>query len=395
MSQAEKRDYLNILIISPHGMYNNYSFSFVHNQAKAYIRQGHRVRAVIPLAVGKRSNEGRCMGPPVEIFEKDGVEICYVRHLSLSNFGAKWFNTSSCQAALSLLLPKVLRDFRPDVIHAHCIGFGGEIGDYLQRKLHIPLVITTHGSDTNTALEQGEGEKLKRICDHADAVVACSAVLANNLRRCGTVAPIQYIYNGFAVEYVKACEKTPRRIIQVCSLSPSKHVELTIQAMSQLKSSYPDISLVIVGDGPERKSLESLCAELGVEESVRFLGQLSNSTAMEEMAKSQVFVMPSYPEGLGIVYLEAMASGCVTIGTQGEGIDGVIVNEENGFLVPRDDVDAIVDTVDRCFRDESLTHRIADAGRATAMSMTWENNAKQYIDLFCELRREQQGTCGV
>ena len=376
---------MNILIISPHGMYNSYSFSFVHNQAKAYVQQGHHVRAVIPLAIGKRSNEGRRKEPLVEFFEKDGVEICYVRHLSLSNFGAKWFNTASCQTALSLLLPRVLRNFPPDVIHAHCIGFGGEIGAYLQRKLHIPLVITTHGSDTNTVLERGEGETLKRICDSADAVVACSAVLANNLRRCGTVAPVHYIYNGFAVEHVKTCEKTPRRIIQVCSLSPSKHVELTIQALSQLKSRYPDMSLVIVGDGSERGRLEGLCAELGIEESVRFLGQLPNSAAMEEMAKSQFFVMPSYPEGLGIVYLESMASGCVAIGTQGEGIDGVIVNGANGFLVPRGDVASIVDIVDRCFRDEELTHRIADAGKATAMAMTWEHNAGQYLSLFASL----------
>lgn len=373
---------MNILVISPHGMYLQYTASFVHNQAKAYVRQGHRVRAVIPLAIGKRSNEGRRIGPPVEIFEKDGVEICYVRHLSLSNFGAKWFNTASCQTALSLLLPKVLRDFRPDVIHANCIGFGGEIGAYLQGKLHIPLVITTHGSDTNTALERGEGAKLKQICDSADAVVACSAVLASNLRRCGTVVPVQHIYNGFAVENVKTCEKTPRRIIQVCSLSPSKHVELTIQALSQLKSKYPEISLVIVGGGPEHESLKSLCAKLGVEENVRFLGQLPNSAAMEEMAKSQIFVMPSYPEGLGIVYLESMASGCVAVGTQGEGIDGVIVNGKNGFLVPRDDVDAIVEIVDRCFRDETLMQRAASAGKATAMAMTWENNAKQYTELF-------------
>lgn len=376
---------MNILVISPHGMYLQYTASFVHNQAKAYVRQGHRVRAIIPLAIGKRSNEGRRIGPPVEIFEKDGIEICYVRHISLSRYGAKWFNAVSSQTAISLMLPEILRDFSPDVIHAHTIDFGGTLGVFLKKKLHVPLVITTHGSDTNTALERGEEEKLKRICDHADAVVACSAVLANNLRHCGTMVPIQPIYNGFAIEHLKPCEKISRRIIQVCSLSPSKHVELTIQALFRLKSTYPDISLVIVGEGPERGRLESLCAELHAAESVRFLGQLSNSAAMEEMAKSQVFVMPSYPEGLGIAYLEAMASGCVAIGTQGEGIDGVIVNEENGFLVSRDDVDTIVEIVDRCFWDKVLMQRVASAGKATAMAMTWENNAKRYIELFASL----------
>ena len=100
------------------------------------------------------------------------------------------------------------------------------------------------------------------------------------------------------------------------------------------------------------------------------------------MAKAQFFCMPSVREGFGIVYLEAMASGCVTIGTEGEGIAALIVSGENGFLVPPDDVDAIVQIVDRCFRDESLMRRIADAGKATAMTMTWENNTKQYTKLF-------------
>lgn len=96
--------------------------------------------------------------------------------------------------------------------------------------------------------------------------------------------------------------------------------------------------------------------------------------------------MPSYPEGFGIVYLEAMASGCVTIGTKGEGIDGFIRDGENGFLVPPDDVDAIVQTIDRCFQSPALEESISAAGRRDAKRQTWAHNAEQYIQLFEELR---------
>ena len=77
-----------------------------------------------------------------------------------------------------------------------------------------------------------------------------------------------------------------------------------------------------------------------------------------------------------------MASGCVTVGTQGEGIDGIIISGKNGFLIPPLDVDALVQIIDRCFQDEELTRSISAAAQATAHELTWENNARQYLELF-------------
>ena len=373
---------MNILVIAPFGMYQSYTASFIHNQARAYVKLGHRVRAVVPLAVAKRSNEGRRFGQPVKVVQKDGVEIYYVRHLSIGARGIRTFNPPSAKLAVRLLSGQILKGFQPDVIHAHTIDFGGVVAQAFRGKCPVPLVITTHGGDTNEALERGEEAQLKKLCDRADAVVACSAVLAENLRRCGTSTPIQYIYNGFAVEHVQGGPKVPEHIVQVCNLVPSKHVQLTIQAVARLRERHPGISLTVIGDGSERSALERLSAELGLLDAVHFLGRLSNADAMAEMAKASFFIMPSFPEGLGIVYLEAMASGCVTIGTAGEGIDGLIVSGENGFLVPQGDVDGIVRVVDSCLQAPEEANAIAERGRQTAVKLTWDNNAAQYTDLF-------------
>ena len=95
--------------------------------------------------------------------------------------------------------------------------------------------------------------------------------------------------------------------------------------------------------------------------------------------------MPSYPEGFGIVYLEAMASGCITIGTEGEGIANLIKNGENGFLVPPDDPDDIAAVMEWCLAHPEEATAIADRGRQDALSLTWDHNAEQYIKLFKEL----------
>lgn len=100
------------------------------------------------------------------------------------------------------------------------------------------------------------------------------------------------------------------------------------------------------------------------------------------MAACQFFVMPSHPEGFGIVYLESMANGCITIGTEGEGIADLIHSGENGFLVPADDPDSIVQVIEWCLANPEKAAAIAERGRQDALALTWERNAAQYLALF-------------
>ena len=386
---------MNILVIAPHGMYNNYTGSFVHNQAKAYVQAGHKVRAVIPLAIGKRTNEGSRFSMPVKKVSVDGVEVCYVRHLSLGARGAKSFNARSSAWACKFLMRSILKGFQPDVIHAHTVHFGGTVAAVFQKRCKVPLVITTHGGDTNLAIEPEGKASAIALCNAADAVVAVSSTCLKKIDTLGLTTPTMRILNGFAAQNVQTQAKIPRRLIQVGTLSYQKRVELTVRAVALLKERYADVSLVIVGQGDQREKLESLCAQLGLTQNVRFTGQCANATVLEEMARSEIFIMPSVNEGFGIVYIEAMASGCVTIGTQGEGIADLIRHGENGYLVVPDSVDSIVETVAHCFENAEEASRVAMQGREDANDLTWENNAAQYVRLFEGLlveKKVQQGT---
>lgn len=92
------------------------------------------------------------------------------------------------------------------------------------------------------------------------------------------------------------------------------------------------------------KKLKALANELGINKQVIFHGHLMREEAQDILAKSECFVMVSSPEVLGLVYLEAMSHGLITIGSKGEGIDGLLINGQNGFLVTPGNVEELANT---------------------------------------------------
>lgn len=377
---------MNILVVSRYGLYQSCESSFVHAQAQACAALGHRVRVLILVPLGKQNWEGKRLSAPLQRVERDGLELYLLRFLSLSNYGEKHFNDACAIGAVRVYADRLLEGFTPDVIHAHTLGFGSGIGAWLKGKLGVPLVVTSHGSDASVPLEQGRGAELKPYCDKADAVVAVSSALAGKIRSCGTKAPISAILNGFIVQNLSPGEaERGFSLIQVGNLLRQKRFHITLQAFAQLREVCPEAALTLIGQGPERDSLEAMCRELGISESVRFLGQVPNSQVLDEMSKTRFFVMPSVREGFGIVYLEAMASGCITIGTDGEGIADLIESGKNGFLVPADNPESITQIIEWCLEHPDEAAAIAEQGRQDALSLTWEKNAQQYIRLFKEL----------
>lgn len=383
---------MNILIVCHAGMYQDISSSFIHAQAEAYAALGHRVRTIVTNPFGKTDRSGHRFFPAVTVQNVSGVEIVDMRTISLSNFGEKGLNLFFAKLTAWLHFSKILSDFRPNVIHAHTLGTDSALGAWLKKKLQCPLIVTTHGSDTSVRVEQGRASELKPLCDGADRVVAVSSALAAKLKTCGTKTPVEVILNGFRIRSLPAVseERAQCAVVQVGHLIKQKHFDVSLRAFARLKKEYPAAQFTVVGQGSEREALEALADELGVSESVHFLGQLPNEAVLAEMSKAQFFCMPSVREGFGIVYLEAMASGCVTIGTEGEGIADLIVSGENGFLVPPEDPDAIARVIEWCLQHPEESESIAQQGRRDALSLTWEKNAENYVKLFTSLIESEE-----
>ena len=153
---------MNILVVCDSGLYAQFGTSFVHAQTAAYAALGHRVRVIVPYAIGKRDWDGNRFSGPIHRWDQDGVEVYAMRHLSLSNYGIKGFNLASALRVLPRRLDKLLEDFSPEIIHAHALGFNTEIGAWLKNRLGVPLVATIHGGDL--AVRRGRTPKTEALC---------------------------------------------------------------------------------------------------------------------------------------------------------------------------------------------------------------------------------------
>lgn len=374
---------MNIFVVAHYQNDSSPCACFVHEQMRAYVKNKNKVRVLVPVPFGKNDYFNNRFSLILKTDIIDGIEYYFIRYLSFSKLGEKHINALNAIFSCKTFIDKIFREFYPDIIHAHTLGFDSEIGYWLKKKYKCPLVVTTHGSDTNIPYQKGEINYLIKWCDRADTIVCVGNKLRNILKSIGTKTEIVTIANGYNDEYVdKKTQKKQRTIIQVCNLVPSKKVNITIKAFKLIKERYPDTTLTIVGDGPEMNKLIRLCADYNLASSVFFKGKLSNKEAIKAMEQSEFFVMVSSPEGFGIVYLEAMACECLVLGAENEGISDIIQNGENGFLLPVDDEKAIASKILWAMENPQKIKTIVENGQRTALHYTWNKNSKKYIKLF-------------
>ena len=324
---------MKVLVIAHFQNDNSPTASFIHDQVKELVHQGCQVMVIVPISVGKKDYCKRRISRMVRSVEIDGALHLFVRYPSLSKFGEGLFNNRSAIISVWIAVMRNIRKFAPDIIHAHTIGLDSNIGMSLKRKLRCPLVVTTHGSDALIPLSKGKEKRIVRDLTTADVIVSVSSKLLRLLDMAAVPNKKVVILNGYCISAAHMENKAIFSINQTSSLIERKKVDVTIKAVALLKEKYPEIKLSVVGQGPKRTEYEQLCHTVGVSENVVFMGQKSNTEALREMSRNQFFVMPSINEGFGIVYLEAMSVGCITIGTEGEGIEDVIVSGKNGFLI--------------------------------------------------------------
>lgn len=159
------------------------------------------------------------------------------------------------------------------------------------------------------------------------------------------------------------------KILTCANLIPRKNIDKLIYATRGMKN----IELTVIGDGKLRKRLEK------IDDSVHFTGHLEHSKVLEKMRESDIFILPSISETFGMVYLEAMASGCITVGVENEGIDGIIKNGENGFLIkPQiDDIVKLLLIIKES--DNEAIERIQNSAFQTVKSMTQSACGESYL----------------
>lgn len=374
---------MNILVIAHYQGDGSPCAIFVHEQLKELVKSGNRVLVISPIAIGKKCNYSKYRLHS-ECVNIDCIVYVYLRHISLSRLGEDGLNQRLTKTALNHRIIKKIQKFKPEIIHVHTFGIDSGVGIFLKEKMGIPLVITTHGSDLEIPMKDNKTEKIAYFIREADYIVTISDKLSRMVQMIYPDILVKTILNGCDIKKCKVAEKKRRSILFVGNLISQKNANLVIKTYAKLKQKYSDFELTIIGDGIEKNKLQSLCKNYNINKDVVFTGRIPNKDVIEYMSNCEYFVMPSINEGFGIVYIEAMASGCITVGTKGEGIDGFIINGENGFLC-RPEEEEIYSVILKCEENEVLRRSISQKAYEKAHLLTWKENAFEYLKLFEEL----------
>jgi len=356
---------------------------------------------------------GCFVAEPIEQFKQFDVESSviavspiYRPRKQASSLPADWVRYPQIPGNLGLssagkllyirLLARVQRLHRRkpiDVIHAHAALPCGQAAALLSRRLSIPFVVTVHGLDVfHTCFLTGVPAVWRKNASlevyRAARTVICISGKVQEILKAGTPETRSAIvHNGvnptlFAPSPA-GLQPVALEILIVGNLIRSKGHELVLQALADLRPEFPQLRCRVIGEGPDRARFESLARNLGIAPQVEFVGRQNRSMVAEGMRRCSIFVLPSRNEGLGCVYLEAMSCGKPVIGCSGQGIDEVIEHAKNGWLIPADGLQELVQGLGALLRSPELRARLGNAARQTTLeSFTLSHQARQLASIY-------------
>ena len=381
-----------LMMIHRQADHSPYCF-YVHEQAKALMARGHEVvviscMGVLPMMKRLRPKLAEVNARTPKHAVIDGIEVYYPRCLTLGNKGEQYLGGRLLAGAALPIARRLHKERRFDIVHAHMLPRDGHAGMLVAKALGIPFALTVHGTDIFHYFIPGKTPwaRNQMIAREADALMAVSSLLMSRVKPYRGEGKISRIVpNGVDLSLVpEVTENVPRTVISVGTLKARKCMDRTLEAFARLADEYPDAKLTIVGIGEMEQQLKDRIAELNLCDRVEMTGGLPHEQVLERMAKSDLFVLPSWGEGYGIVYIEAMAAGCISVGAVGEGIEDTIADGENGFLVPAGDIDAIERVMRSVFQSREAYDSLRAKGQCDAKQLTWARNAQTVEAIYLE-----------
>lgn len=296
-----------------------------------------------------------------------------------------------------------LRQFRADILLTH--GYKANIlGRIAARRLGIPIVGVSRGWT-------GENRKVQlyELLDKIhlrwlDAVVCVSEGQAQKVRRVGVAAQkIRVIRNAARPELFDysparsraALEQLAQHrgliVVSAGRLSPEKGYTILVEAAARVLRVDSTIRFVHFGDGVLRESIQKRLEQLHIDKQFRLLGYRNDLDRL--LGGADLFCLPSFTEGLPNVVLEASAQGVACVATAVGGTPEVIVSGETGILVPPKDPEALAEAILALLQNPHLRTRYGQAARERMLKeFTFEAQARQYLELFQELRNEKESS---
>jgi phosphatidylinositol alpha-1,6-mannosyltransferase len=279
----------------------------------------------------------------------------------------------------------------------------GLLAQGLKRRTSVTRAVAlTHGHEAGWAALPGARGALRRIADGCDVITYLGDYFGSRLGRALTdrtelrqLAPgvdTAMYHPGVDGGQIRAQHGLADRPVIVCvsRLVPRKGQDTLVRALPLVRKAVPDAALLLVGGGPHRPTVLRLAAELGVAEHVVLTGSVPWEQLPAHFRAGDVFAMPCRTrnrgldvEGLGIVYLEASASGLPVIAGDSGGAPNAVREGETGYVVGGRDVPALAERLITLLSDPDLCRKLGEAGRAWVKAdWTWDHQATRLHDLL-------------
>lgn len=317
--------------------YNPVSNIFFRDQAEALANNGITVGvlAIVPITMQQIIKQKRIKFG-LKVFKKNNVTTY------LYQFPVPPKSFSLQQILRKIIGLKIYKKYlrnqgKPDLLHVHTYK-AGITAIAIKEKYNIPFVVTEHSSCfIRGSLSQIEQRVARKTFSMSSCNLAVSVKFVEKLEEMFSLK-FNYLPNVVDTDFFRPSKRNVKsfdRIVflNIANLVDVKQQDLLLNAFSEVVKVSKNVILRIGGTGPKEKDLRLLIDELGLNHHVYLLGKLSRDEVRNEMQQCDAFVLSSKAETFGVVIIEAMACGKPVISTKSGGPDGILVDEEYGFLV--------------------------------------------------------------
>lgn len=314
---------------------------------------------------------------------------------------------------ISPFVDRLLPAVKLDVIHTHHPFLLGQTAATKAQELNLPLVFTFHtqyreythyiplSMETvqnflKNAVDRWLQDFMRR-CQHI--IIPSESMRETLVNDYGLKTSFTVIPTGIDLEAYRTASGEKIRskrhwgkdtvMISVGRLAPEKNWPVLLHAAALVLKDYPQFRLVLIGEGPERKSLEDLVIELGIRRHVTFIGQLPFSEIPPYMKAANLFGFASITETQGLATLEAMAAGLPVVAMDGSGTRDMLKHGQQGYLV-ENNAEALAAGIRKLLANPDRMQRFAEAAHKKAQSFNIEQLTEKLLDVYEQAIRDKK-----
>lgn len=346
----------------------------------------HSHTVYVPLAVGRKLPERYSPDPSRVIHSMDYRQLHRVFY---------WWKTR--KILKSLVRQMDVQSF--DLVHAHFLFSSGGVAYLLRKKFGLRYVVSVQNTDVNIFLKYGFHlrKSAVRILQNAERVIFPNPAyfrlvihryvpdkVRTSVERRSKVIPfgIDSFWLARANERARRVGKERLSLLYVGKFSKNKNVETVVEVAKLLRSRGYDVTLDLVGDGPTFSRIQKRVRDLSY---VRLHGHIaSRERLLDRYRQADIFIMPSFTETFGLVYVEAMSQGLPVLYSKGQGIDGYFPEGTVGYSIDPHSPSSIADKVEEIIRNyEKISERCV-----------WEARRFSWSQISRELEQLYEAACG-